>query len=112
MTRALAITTWVTAEDVMRAVGCSRSTAYAYLAEARGDAERQSGLSRVSLERWEAFARRKFGEGAVQEAEAPKARRRAPVKAPARPGLRLVVSNGTPLQVQPTQPRTRRRAEG
>jgi hypothetical protein len=57
----LPLTKWVTAADVMEAVGCSRSAAYEYLHRAAGTGVRTGRAVRVTVEQWERYARVEFG---------------------------------------------------
>jgi hypothetical protein len=56
----LEITVFVSAKDVMRALGCSRSSAYAHLRRA-GAVVRNGEMLRITLERWERYATLRFG---------------------------------------------------
>lgn len=63
------MTMHVSANDVQRALRCSRASAYAYMREAVGKPEAR-GLARIPLDVWEAYAKERFG----------------PKPAPAKPG--------------------------
>lgn len=57
----VSITVFVAVDDVMRAIGCSRSQAYAYLREAAGRKHGDRGLLRVPALIWERYANARFG---------------------------------------------------
>jgi hypothetical protein len=61
--RNLALTKFVSANDVQRVLGCSKSHAYEHLRRATGKTGR--GLLRASVEVWEAYARSMFGGGST-----------------------------------------------
>ena len=56
----LDITVFVSAKDVMRALGCGRSSAYDHLRRA-GGVSREGEMLRISLEQWERYATLRFG---------------------------------------------------
>src|SRR5688572_10734326 len=55
------LTSWVSAADVQRALGCARSTAFMYLRQAAGRPPGERGLLRVPVETWEAYAKEMIG---------------------------------------------------
>src|SRR6478735_5630319 len=57
----LDITVFVSAKDVMRALGCGRSSAYDHLRRA-GAVSRSGEMLRITLERWERYATLRFGD--------------------------------------------------
>jgi hypothetical protein len=59
--RNFALTKFVSANDVQRVLGCSKSHAYEHLRRATG--KTGGGLLRASVEVWEAYARSMFGGG-------------------------------------------------
>src|ERR1700722_11460864 len=57
----LPLTKWVSAKDVMHAVGCSRTMAYEHIHRAKGDEARTGEAVRVTVEQWERYAREGLG---------------------------------------------------
>ena len=68
------LTRFVDAEDVTRALGCSRSTAYEHLRRAARRQQGERGLLRVPVTVWERYAAERFVPR-VQAATAPVRRR-------------------------------------
>ena len=58
--RVVPITVFVGVDDVVRAIGCSRSQAYTYLREATGRKSGERGLLRVSALVWERYVGARF----------------------------------------------------
>lgn len=103
--RVLPLTVWVAADDVQRALGCSRSLAYQHLARAAGRETGARGLLRVPIATWEAYAAATFGAANDPPPEPPR------FVQPSTGPLRLVASNGKSKHSGPvriTQPRRRR----
>jgi hypothetical protein len=67
-TRLLELTIFVSAADVQRALGCSRSMAYEHLRHAAGRDFGDRGMLRVSIPIWEAYVEEVFGCGSTSEA--------------------------------------------
>jgi hypothetical protein len=59
--RVVPVTVFVSAVDVMRALGCSRSKAYEHLRRAAGRKPGLRSLLRVSVEVWESYVTEEFG---------------------------------------------------
>jgi hypothetical protein len=101
--RVVPITVFVGVDDVVRAIGCSRSTAYTFLREAAGRSPGERGLLRVSALVWEHYAGARFGVEVKDYVGAPRVRSR-------RPGGRMAAPDDLDASVIPiTRPRTPRR---
>lgn len=62
--RAAPITFWLAVDDVIHALGCSRTKAYEHLRRAAGRRPGERGLLRVPAPVWERYAFEHFGKGA------------------------------------------------
>jgi hypothetical protein len=104
--RVLPLTQYVSADDVVRALGCSRSTAYRHLAAAANRPDDARGLLRVPLKVWESYAAATFGTGADMKAARPDL---APLRArPRRPAPVRVAANTNDAPIPITRARARR----
>lgn len=102
---------YVSAGDVMRSLGCARSTAYWHLARAAGR-KGGRGLLRVRADVWTAYAEAWMA-GDTDRPKAhpvPNDRAAAVSPGPRAKGLHLVASNGERCGIALTQPKTKRKA--
>src|SRR5687767_13333103 len=58
--REMVLTAFIRAKDVVKALGCSKSTAYAHLRRAAGRVDGDRTLLRVPLSLWEQYLRKAF----------------------------------------------------
>jgi hypothetical protein len=96
------ITVFVGVDDVMRAIGCSRSQAYTYLREAAGRKRGDCGLLRVPAFVWERYADARFAVTPQDKLHAPRVRSK-------RYRGRAEPTDLDASMIPITRPRTRRR---